>query len=289
MTQEVSKVIDEILTKTGLDWEVETRPLYIKTEGTNYDIESGYIATMRKDNQEVFGVFKDYQIFQNSELTELAYRVAEKEGLTLKGGGNFKGGARVYLQLQNGDTNGIGKNKDTIENYITAINSFDGSTSLRWGYSNTVISCSNSFWAAYRKLDNAVRHTATMKDRVEIAVREIEHTRMIEHNMIDTFWKLAEIATTEASIRRVIKEVFKMDLSKINDAPTRTQNNILQMTECINTEQEEKGNTLWGLFNGVTKYTTHYAGTDGGREMSKVMGINNRIDNKVLTILTEMI
>lgn len=286
MTQEVSNVINNILAETELEWNVKTSPLYLKGDNGNYGQQTDYVATIREDTQDIFGVFKNYEIFQNSELAELCYRVAEKEGLTVKGGGQFKGGARVYLQLRNGDTTGIGKNKDTIENYISAINSFDGSTSLRWGYTNKVVSCSNTFWAVYKALDNSLRHTATMKDRVEQALRDIELTRRMEQEMLDTFWKLTEIATTDIAVRQVIKLVFKTDIDRIMDAPTRTQNQIVQLVDCLNTEQEEKGNTMWGLFNGVTKYTTHFAGTDGGREMSKVMGVNNRVDNKVLNLLT---
>ena len=289
MTQEASEKVQTILDKADLDWTVKTAPLFLKGEDGNYGQQTDYVATVREDTQDVFGVFKKYEIFQNSELAELAYRVAEKENLTIKSGGQFKGGKRVFLQLQNGDTTGIGKNKDTINNYITAINSFDGSTSLRWGYANTVVSCSNTFWGVYKALDNSLRHTSTMKQKVEYALRDIENTRRMEQKMIDTFWKLTEIATNEIAINNVIKLVFKTDVNSLMSGATRTQNQAIQLIDCINSEQDEKGETLWGLFNGVTKYTTHYAGTDGGREMSKVMGINNRIDNKVLQTLTSLI
>jgi len=55
----------------------------------------------------------------------------------------------------------------------------------------------------------------------------------------------------------------------------------------INREISEKGKTLWGLFSGVTRYTTHSVyTTPEKRERSKAMGTSSEIDNLILRILS---
>ena len=45
--------------------------------------------------------------------------------------------------------------------------------------------------------------------------------------------------------------------SKVSDNSTRKKNQIEGFGKALSHEFEAKGNTLWGLFNGVTYYTNH--------------------------------
>jgi hypothetical protein len=55
----------------------------------------------------------------------------------------------------------------------------------------------------------------------------------------------------------------------------------------ITTEIAQKGKTLWGLFSGVTRYTTHSVFPSADRrERSKALGSSADIDNLILNILS---
>ena len=53
-----------------------------------------------------------------------------------------------------------------------------------------------------------------------------------------------------------------------------------------------KGQTLWGLFSGVTKYTNRDLRTpnrDNATQESKLIGGANKLDNKVFNLLESII
>jgi hypothetical protein len=43
----------------------------------------------------------------------------------------------------------------------------------------------------------------------------------------------------------------------------------------IRTEMAELGNNAWGMFNGVTHYTTHVMNARGSNELSTMFGAKN--------------
>jgi len=137
-----SERVASLLDKFDLRWTVSKQPLFLE-DGT----PTIYKAVVRDDNKQVFQTCKDsYSPFQNSELAELLIKIADKGGYEIHKGGYFKGGAKVYVQLLSGNQlNGIGKNKTTVIGYTTGLNSHDGSTSLKWGSTNTTICCQNTF------------------------------------------------------------------------------------------------------------------------------------------------
>lgn len=282
----MNEQIQQILERSKLNWNVSKSPLFVKI-GEEYQ-PTPFVATTRDDTGEAFATFKgeSYEVFQNQQLAELVYRISSRENLTVHNGGMFKGGGQVYIQLDNGDSK---VNGDTVKNFISAINSFDGSTSLRWGYSNITIVCQNTFWATYRSLrqQNSLKHTTNIEKSVEEALIEIETVRAIQLEMITAFQRLAEIAMNQKHLEKVIKSVTGVDIKRTEDYPQVTINKMNNLITSINHEVEQKGNTLWGLFSGVTHYTTHvYSRSADARAQSKVFGVANRIDNKVLEILS---
>jgi len=285
----INERIFEILEEANLNWTVGCEPLHLPN-----GVQTPYIATVRSDNNQVFGTFKNYEVFQNHELAELALRVSEHTNLKFEHGGEFAKGGKVFIHLRNGDTTGIGDNNDVIHNYITAINSHDGSTALRWGYSNKVVSCQNTFWSVYKSLQNSVRHTSSMKERVEQALRDIEHIQKEKKRMIDVFFKFNNELATEKEIAHVVNLITKVDLNgNMKEAKelytTQQLNKVKDLGFNISHQMNEKGNTLWGLFNGVTRYTTHEMGRDNTRDQGKAMGQQNRVDNSVFRYLEELV
>jgi len=278
----------ELLDRFGLNWKVDKLPLTLPGGA-----DSGFCGVVRADTRKTFATCKDgYEPYQNSELLELVNRSAEETGLKLDKGGMFKGGALVHLQLENSLLEGIGENKDTIRRWVTAINSHDGSTALRWGLTNMTISCQNSFWYAYRGLDSSIKHTGTMRDRIAETVKNIRKVQEVEKTLYETFFKLADAPVEKIHISQAVKTILGIDLDRKATDKEVSQyqlNRVRDLSGAISREMQQKGNTLWGLFSGVTYYTTHLApGKESGREQSKAVGSSFHKDNKVLNQLVEV-
>ena len=151
----------EMLETTNLNWSV--RPETMVSESGI--IIPGKIAMIREDTNTVLGVHSNgYVPYQNIELMELLYKITQSTGLILHSAGTFGDGKKVWIQLKSDD---LKLGNDTIKGYLSGINSFDGSTNLAFGNANLTISCMNSFWVGYRKLDAKLRHTSSMKVRIE--------------------------------------------------------------------------------------------------------------------------
>jgi len=280
--------VEKIIEKFNLYWSVKKEPLTLP-DGS----ETPFFATVRQDNRTPFASVKGgYEVFQNWELAELVMRTSEILGSNIDRGGMFDGGGKVYLQIKQ-ESVGL-ENNDRIDRWWTAINSFDGSGSLKWGGTNVTISCNNSFWAAYRGLNTSIRHTANMRQLVERSLKVIESIEEADRQLIQVFTDFQNESVEQDQVKKVIEMITRVDVTKRQseaekEYSTRALNNAKDLTQSIVSEMSYKGRTLWGLWSGVTHFTTHKAGSDSHREKSKAVGSLARIDQEVFDLLKEMV
>jgi phage/plasmid-like protein (TIGR03299 family) len=280
---------NEILDKYNLNWKVSKEHLLLP-DGK----ETGFYGIVRNDTRKTFSTCKDsYVPFQNSELFELVSRIAEKAGIEIHSGGNLNEGAKVYMQLKTGKLTGLGENKTTVNGFATALNSHDGSTSLRWGHSNITICCRNTFFAASKQLTNKARHTESIHARVEQSLRELNSIQEQEKAIFDTFFQWAEIPVTREQIVKVVQTITKVNVtqkrSEAKDVSVYALNRANDLLNAISKETQQKGLTKWGLFSGVTNYTTHTIpapNRDNGRLESKITGSGLEIDNEAFALVS---
>lgn len=285
--------INTMLDAYELNWRVVKKPMQIIWSPDEV-IKSPHMQVMREDTRQVFWASKDaYEVFQNQDLAELLFRIAEQTGYELHGGGMFSDGARVFLQLITGEEKGIGKNKDVIKKFLTAINSHDGQTSMRWGLTNVTISCTNTFNRAYSELKSSARHTKTMHQRIDDSLKKIEMLNEIEDGMFKRIHTMASEEVTQKNMTEVIERITGVDMLLTAEEITKNYSTyavsrMTELLEAINQEMEQKGNTTWGLFSGVTKYTSHVMPVgkkDGARVESKYAGSGYKLDNVAYEIL----
>lgn len=278
--------ITEILDKSNLNWKVRTEAITTES-GILLD---GFNAIVRDDINKPLSVRSDgYHPYQNYELIELLDRVSQQTGLELKKGGHFKEGARVYVQLKSND---LKLGNDRIEGYLTGINSFDGSTSLAFGPSNITISCQNSFFAAFREMSTKIRHTKNMVIKVDEVCRSLEGVLQEERKVFDSIVQLSETRYDDLFKDNVIKKLFNIEkninLKDVESLPTVTRNKLSRFYIDLNGEIQGKGDNLWGLFSGVTKYTTHSLSKDDNTE-AKMFGVYGKREQGIFNQMVELV
>jgi hypothetical protein len=263
------EIIFEVLSATGLNWTVKKEQV---------QTESGLIlpdiyASMRSDNGGYLGtVGERYEYLQNHELVSVAYEAGKEvfsTDLELKhpwnnseslgsfgnmGGGSLKGGSRVFVQLELPQLY-IGKSG--INRYITLTNSHDGTMSLGFGTSNQVICCQNTFNIANRDVSK-IRHTASMQQRIDEAVQSLRNVLNFEDKQMEVFELASNRRFDRQHIAEIVRTVFGKSIeSKQDEASTRTKNQMAAFANDISKSIDEQGETLWALFNAVTRYTNH--------------------------------
>jgi len=249
------KVIEE-LKEFGLDWNVIKKPLFFESEES--DGATPFFATVREDTEAPLGtVSSRYEPKQNGEILQLIHDASKTHDLTLDRAGAFKGGRSVYFQLEMPES--IRINDDEVEKYLFAYTAHDGSSSLRFGLCNRVISCQNQFNYMLKKSKFSVRHTQSIHEQAQMLSEKIGAILLKEDNLYAAFMKFADKEVDAKMISALTDEVFKMDKywAKHDEMSTRRENQIVEFTEPVESQIAEKGANGWGLFNGVTHYANH--------------------------------
>jgi len=275
----------EMLAKAGLNWNVRSEELQTKS---GLEVPNR-IALVRDDTNTVLGIHaNNYDAYQNHELLELLYRIGGQTGLAVKGGGSFKGGEKVWFQLKSND---LVLPNDRIEGYISGLNSFSGISSLAFGTSKTTISCQNSFWMAYKEVGTRLRHSSTMRPRIDEILFKIDQMLAEEQEQFAEIKRMGDVRMT-AEVRELItRKLFDIAVEDKLDSDalsTRKKNQLVTFNAGLTLELAQKGDNLWGLFNGVTRYTTHDM-KKGDNSEAKMFGRTGSLEREIYKELVEMI
>jgi phage/plasmid-like protein (TIGR03299 family) len=275
----------EMLEQIGLNWTVSKQPIQ-----TVSGIEiPDRIAIMRNDTEKVLGIHgKNYDPYQNHELMELLHQISGKTGLRVHSGGFFKDGGKIWFQLK---SDNLSLNGDIIEGFLSGFNSFDGSSSLGLGNSTKTVSCENTWWAAYREVKTKLRHSASMRPRIEEMLENIGVVLNQEKKLFEEITKLSETRMTHAQEDLVTALLFNLTQEEIlneHELSTRRKNQMEDFRKDLRTELASKGDNLWGLFSGVTRYTTHSMKSTDNTE-GKMFGQTGVRERRIFKELVEMV
>ena len=275
----------DMLEKSGLDWRVDKQS--IQTESGI--LIPNRVALVRDDTQTVLGIHSEnYEPYQNAELLDLLHKIEGSTGLILHTGGSFKGGEKVWFQLKSNDLR-IGNDK--IEGYVSGFNSFDGKTALAFGNSSTTISCMNTFWRGYKEVNTRLRHSSTMRPKIEEILKRIDVLMEEEKVMFNEIRMLNDTTMTAAVKELITRKLFEISKEERLDSPdlsTRKKNQLWQFNYDLGIETQQKGDNLWGLFSGITRYTTHSM-KRGDNSEAKMFGRTGNIERKLYNELVEMV
>lgn len=251
----------ETLQSTETNWTVRKEPLTATkvTDDGIVELPTETFGLFRSDNDGWLGsVGNRYEPMQNFELADTIVGIQDMFGGDIRGG-EMRDGKKIYYQLSLKDEH-VGS--DTLKRHITCLNSHDGTSSIGFGSTNTVISCSNTFHKAMKELSR-FRHTMTASDRLAMAVAEFKKAMDEDVDLMDRFKRFTEVSIDRTILERVMHNVFKVDMNtKESDVSTRKKNQISDFEKALERETSQKGGTLWGLFNAVTYYTNHMEKSD---------------------------
>ena len=79
-----------------------------------------------------------------------------------------------------------------------------------------------------------------------------------------------------------------MDYNDTEQISTQMSNKLSRFYIDLNGELQQKGDNLWGLFSGVTKFTTHSLGKDTN-ESKMFNGVNGKKDRQIFKQLVELV
>ena len=285
---------ETILQQNGLDWEVVKKPLMYAgqctTEANNGLHDTPYYALVRSDNGEVLNsVSKSYTPTQNYTIIETMRNIAKDNDLEIVAALSLHGGRKIVVQMQRYNNITVIGGERTQE-YIYAMNSHDGSCSLKFGFMNKVMFCQNQFAWMSKNAFASYRHTKSIQDKVGLLSGMIDFT---DHDS-----KIADLHdfATQNVTKQLIKDTvdYLINTDRLNphnlqysdtnkQFSTRLKNQREKLEQCIMLEMYRVGHNKWGLFNGVTQFTTHHKSAPKrtfGQQESILIGACSKMNNK---------
>ena len=242
-----------------------------------YNTKSGNIINVVKNS---------YEVSQNEEIIELVLEGMKPFGdeLSVSKAGSLNDGRKTFIQLGIEGYANVGTEK--IKRYVTIIDSNDGSTSLCVGVGELVMSCQNQFFKFYKDGQSKFRHSANLRQRILELPYLIEKTLEESLRLTETYskWQSTEISRNLSNelVKSLLGYDKLMSIKKESNLSTRSLNVMDELYLHIEKEMNQKGDNLFGLFSGVTSWTTHSKSAprrNNGRIESLMVGTNNRTND----------
>jgi hypothetical protein len=287
----------EILSTYGLDFRIEKAPMFAMN-AAGEQVPSPYFGLINSKSNEVINTVKEgYAVSQNDEVVELVLGGMSKFGseLSVSKAGSLNGGRKVFLQLGiEGD--GIVGN-DRIKRYVTVIDSNDGSTSLSIGIGDLTMSCQNQFWKFYKAGEAKFRHTATLTEKMRSIPYLIETALSESMRQIERYKRYVSTPVTKELADRMVKEVLGYDrvytsMEVLSKKSSRAINQMDKLYAQIEREMADKGNNVWGLHSGVTRFTTYDLSApkrENGKIESGLIGGAYKMNQKSLSFADTLV
>lgn len=284
--------------KAGLDWYVhKTDGVYGYTNRGSMIVDADRCMTYREDTNESLGyVSKDYNVFQNVELAELAYSVSED--VKVESAFSMMGGKRVVILLK-GSSIEVGKEeRDVLDTYFCLTNGHDGKFSLRGFGTSIRIVCNNTLQMALSNAKGqtyAISHNGdfqTKLDDMRTALGEYKKNREWFYTTVNS---LAQKDVTQDRLDEFWKKSFSMVTDpKILKNETAAVKEVTKFTEHVKSTFEREREfdgcrpSMWLAANAVTNYIQHKTTTRGrkasfeNRAGDMLMGKKAETSNKIM-------
>jgi hypothetical protein len=276
--------VNEILVAHNLDFRIEKERLLSATGK-----ETPFFGLFNDKTGECINSVKEgYTVSQNDEIVELVLNGIQGFGeLSVSKAGALNGGRKVFIQLGIEGMSKVGDER--IKRYVTIIDSNDGSTGLSVGIGEMVMSCSNQFFKFYKSGQSKLRHTASLTQRIKEIPTLIEMALVESLKLTETYKHFQSTPLTKGLADEMVHHILGFDrtmsIKAESELSTRSLNAMETLYGHIKKETNQKGDNLFGLFSGVTSWTTHEKSAprrENGREESMMTGTNYRTNDQGL-------
>jgi hypothetical protein len=239
-----------------LTWEISQNPIY-NSEGV---VIEGYKEIVKEEPgqpEALLSVMKNSFCPLNiSEFKDIINQVSDHTDMKLENYNEFKKGKVVTAQLKSNTDFKIAGS--SIEGYLTLGTGFDGNHSFFIGHVNEYLRCTNQFGRIIKT--HTSKLTKNSKTRIDEVLREIIHYNIFEKELYNSFEEMQNVKIDANIVKSCVERLIgltneeRLDNSLIS--PQKGQKLIL-LKDSIIKETNDLGENAFGLFNGVTHFTTH--------------------------------
>lgn len=297
---EACMTADEIMTKAWLGgWKVRKIPVEgIETIGDQITRIpcTDQMMTVRTNittgNVEYLGIVgEDYGVVQNEQCADILDRLVDESGAHFETAGSMRGGKSVFVTMKLPDTMTIA-GVDTLDLYLAATSSHDGTASLRVDATPVRIVCANTQRAAFAhtKGTYVFRHTAN----ITAQINEARQAMGLMWKYLDAFQAAAERMINETLTMNEFDTIVEQLWPLAPDSAERTHANHRQRRSALRylirdaDTQSNIAGTRWAGYQAITEYIDHIAPAkdDTTRATRVVAGAGAALKTRAFDLLT---
>lgn len=260
----------------GLDWEVETKPMFFEGE-VGFGQPQGLLvgsslkgnitvpnhkAMVRTDNNSVLGVVGNrYKPVQNAEAFEFLDGLVETGEMKYHTAGSLRGGRNVWLLGKIGSMTVVPK--DDVDKYLLLYNSHDGSGALRCFFTAVRVVCANTAAIALKESKGTgicLRHTSKVHDHL-IEGKEILQIANKEFSEFELFAKqMTKTKMTDQMMVKLAERLFPDPPDHVKSERHNKKREVLSDLFEFGTGQEILGvrGTGWAAYSALTEFANYY-------------------------------
>ena len=275
---------EELLASGGLDFTVSKRKMqYIGVYDGTYDTD--FSCTVNdKTGKALSPVGSKYTIKQNKDLLDSIIDRLNPDTYDLSQSkcGMFGGGKKVFFFIKLTNVIDIPFASDSMDLYLYALSSHDGSQRLTYGISTRMHSCSNMFATLMADVDNnhVLKHTKQISSDVTQKLNGL--IKRNADGLLRLFTIMADHTYSDDFKSKFMDIVAKTDIKNVRRTTIARRE---KLTESIWVETESKGNNYYGLFNGLTHYLTHEYETNHSSDYEMLTGSSQAFTKKAFNMI----
>jgi len=283
--------LEELVKVSGLDFTVETQPLYRKDADGNYIKYDLGKASVRTDTNADLGcVGNQWTPLQNWDAFKVFEPMVESGLMAWHTAGSLRGGRRIWVLCELDLNPSVIVPGDEVRKFALLSNGHDGKLAVHFGFTPIRVVCANTEALAREckasKLIR-VRHHSNVKENVE-KLRDIMNTANQEFEATcNEYRTLASRQINASDLRKYVKIVFDCHNVPDDAISTRKLNIIKKVEELF---ESGRGNTLpgvrgtwWAAYNGLTEYLNYESGRSVDTRLDSLWyGANSNLSRKAL-------
>ncbi len=270
---------------TGFDFEVNKVPSYFMHPQTGEPTFSGGYTIYGENFKPLANVGGQYHLFNNEQFFNLAGEISQLTGLEISHFTSINGGANVLVAFKSGDVsfNIDGKTFDQT-NHLILMDNRKGTLPFQVGDNARLHRCDNMFSST--KVVKRINHNSQMPVLMQVLMDQIELQFEANQQFIDWQIRMAGVEVDDKIIQMAKKQLLNLGDTAMS---TTMANKLLRLDNSLQTEMAEVGQNAWGLFNGVTHFTTHNLSQAKffGKMDYPLFGERQNLNSRIVSFLNE--
>lgn len=278
----------------AFNWDIEKTKVVDNASGL---IIPGFNNIKRNDTGSTITIKPEtFHPMTTQQFSDTAYAVAEEVG-----GENLEftdwetstkniGASKPIITCQMKVSEPLEIAGSRIDGVLTLGVGFDGQRSFFIGHTNKYLRCTNEFSSIVK--DFSSRLTRNHMVRVEEIIKNIQFYREYEANLYNDFKLFQNVKIDESLIQECVGRIVGLTEEEKLDPEVMSmqkQNKVYDILASVRPECAELGQNAWGLFNGITHYTTHVYESKANKGYNTMFGARNTMNQKAYNFCKELL